>query len=94
MEASVATCPTATEKFSCFLGLISAVVGRSGAGGSNALPVGLAMAARKATAADNLIFFDDFVAADEEEATKVAATEVVSAATLTATAVPLETVAT
>ena len=59
----------------------SAVVRRSGAGGSNALPVRSAMAAGKATAANNLVFFDDFVAADEGEATEVATTKVVSPAT-------------
>ena len=90
-EASVAPCPTAAARSSCFLGLFSAVVGRSGVGGSNALPVGSTMAAGKATTADNLIFFDDFVAADEGDATEAATTEVVSAVTLTATAGPLAT---
>ena len=52
-----------------------------------------AMAAGDATAADNLIFFDNFMAADEGEATEAATTEVVSAATLTATAGPLATAA-
>jgi hypothetical protein len=61
MEASVVPCPTAAARLSRFLGLFSAVVGRSGAGGSSALPVGSAMAAGKATVADNLIFFNDFV---------------------------------
>jgi hypothetical protein len=51
------------------------------------------MSAGKVTAADNLIFFDDFVAADEGEATEAATTEVVSAVTLTATVGPLATAA-
>ena len=46
-----------------------------------------------ATEADNLIFFDNFVAAVEGEATEAAMMEVVSAATLTATAGPLATAA-
>ena len=58
-------------------------------GTKNASPVTSAMAAGEATAADNLIFFDNFVAADEGKATEAATTEVVSAATLTGTAGPL-----
>ena len=79
------------------LGLFSAVVGRSGVGGRKALPVGSTMAAGEATAADNLIFFDNFDAAVGGEATEAAMTAVVSAAALTldteATAGPLATAA-
>jgi hypothetical protein len=49
------------------------------------------MAAGETTVADNLIFFDNFVAADEGAATEAATSEVVSAATLTVTAGPLAT---
>ena len=80
-EASVA--PTGSAISPRFLGLffLCSFVRRSRAGGTFALPVRSAMAAGTTTAADNLSFFDDLVAADEGEATVAALTEVVSPAT-------------
>ena len=82
-KALAAPCPTAAANLPRLLGLFSfsTVVRRSEAGESIALPVRSAMAAGMTTAADNLGFFDDLVAADEGEATVAALTEVVSPAT-------------
>ncbi len=69
------------------------MVGRSGVGGRKTSPVGSALAAGEATAADYLIFVNNFVAGDEGDAAAAAMTMEVSAAALTATAGPLATAA-